>query len=115
MSFRKPLTRRARTGGYAGGYWIDGSDTDTTIYGSVQPTTGEQRSNVPQGYDSASAQLLVTDTQLDTAEAEGNKRADQVQYRTKWYVVTVREAWQNDVINHYAYIIALPDNPAART
>lgn len=116
MSWRKPLMRRARTGDYVGGYWVDDApDVDTTIEGSVQPANGRERSNVPQGYDSTSAHLLITDTELNTADAEGNRRPDQIQFRSEWYTVVRREPWQNDVINHYAYIIALPDNPAART
>ena len=115
MGFRKALTRRQRTGTYTGGYWVDSSPpTDTTIEGSVQPANGRERANVPQGYDSTSAQLLMTDTQLNTADAEGN-RSDQIQYNSEWYVVLTRERWQNDVLNHYAYLIALPDDPAART
>jgi hypothetical protein len=116
MGFRKPLTRRSRTGGYTGGYWVDDAPpVDTTIEGSVQPAPGRVRDNIPEGYDSTSAQLLITDALLVTAEAGGNQRPDQIEYNSEFYVVLRRERWQNDVLNHYEYTIALPDNAAART
>lgn len=115
MGFRKPLTRRVRTGSHVSGYWVDDPETDTTIEGSVQPAPGRERSNIPEGYDSTSAQELFTDSELNTAEAGGNQRPDQILYRNEWYVVLRKAPWQNDVLNHYEYVIALPDNAAART
>ena len=115
MSFGGPLTRRARAGAYdaADGYWKDEAPVDTTIDGSVQPTTGRQRSNLPDGYNSTSALLIITDTLMTTADQAGT-RPDQVKYNSEWYVVITREPWQNDILNHYAYVVALPDNPDAR-
>lgn len=115
MGFRKALSRKARTGGaYVNGVWAGESETTTTIQGSVQPTTGRQRDNIPEGYDSPSALLVITDTKLVTADAEG-QRGDRIQFDGEWYAVVNREPWQNDVLNHYAYVIALEDNPAARS
>lgn len=115
MSFRKPLTRTQRSGGdYSRGKWAGESETTSTIYGSIQPATGRQRSNVPEGYDSTSALECITDTELTIAEAEG-QRGDVITWNGDEYEVVGREPWQNDVLNHYAYILALPDNPTVRS
>ncbi len=115
MGFRQPVTVRRRSGGdYVNGYWAGESETDFTIMASIQPVSGRQRFNVPQGYDSTSSQELITDTELLTTEAQG-QRSDIVSWRGDWFVVVNGEPWRNNVINHYRYLIALPDNPAKRT
>ncbi len=112
------LTRRSFTGGsYVRGYWEDSTQTDTTIECTVQPSTGQQRANVPEGYDSTRSKLIITQVALNPATS-GSQRADQIEYPSgsdEWYVVVTLEAWQAAVLPHYEYVMALPDNPAQRT
>ena len=116
MGFRRALNVKSRSGGDYSNYgvWGGESETASTIMASVQPTTGRERNNIPEGYHPTSSFLLITDSELNIAEEEG-QRGDIVEYNGEWYTVVVRERWQNDVINHYAYIIALPDSAAARS
>ena len=111
--FRQELTVTPSPGSFVNGYWAETSPTPYTITASVQPANGEQRKNVPEGYDIESALALGTDpaNELHVAKrGEVTKKSDQVTFENRLYDVVAREPWKNQVIPHRWYVIALPDN-----
>lgn len=111
--FRQTLTVTPAPGSYVNGVWVNGSPTPREIEASVQPTTGEQRKNVPEGYDIDSSLALGTDAANELVVAERgvvNAKSDQVTFEGKLYDVVSREPWTNQIIPHRWYVIALPDN-----
>lgn len=109
MEFGATLSRKTRPGSYVRGRWIPGSEVTDTIDGTVQPAPGKVRSQIPQGLDSTSALLLLTETELSSVEAEGAARADQVQWYGDWYTIVSAADWQSTELAHHAYVMALPD------
>ncbi len=115
--FRQSRTVTQRPGSMSNGYWVAGAEVPVTITASVQPANDKQRKNVPEGFDVDSALEIGTDTQLYIAERnkspdQGNnwRKSDLLTYEGQKYEVVRLERWQNAVIPHYWYIIALPDN-----
>lgn len=109
MGFREPLTRRVTTGGYVRGRWNENTPVDSTIFGSMHPAPGKVREQVPEGLDSTTAMVLITETRLNTVETAANGKADQVQWEGMWLRVFSEESGQNNVIPHYSYGVAAED------
>jgi hypothetical protein len=110
-SFRKPLTVTRYTGAaynVANGEWSGGSSAQIAITASVQPANDKARENLPEGYDTSSVILLITDTELQPATS-GGQQSDTVAIEGEDYHVTAVERWQNAVIPHYTATVALPD------
>lgn len=107
--FRGPLTVTRITGGYVNGYWVDNPPTPVSITGSVQPANDKQRDNVPEGYDVESVMELGTESLLVIAQAAKPNKSDKVEIFGEQYTVVRLERWQNQIIPHYWYLVALPD------
>lgn len=106
--FRQPLTITRKSGAsYVNGFWAGGSEASITIQASKQPTTGEVRKNLPEGYDIDSAFDVFTDTELYPAQAGGQK-SDTATISGDEYHCVALQSWQNGVINHYRATFARP-------
>lgn len=115
--FRQARTVTQRPGSLANGYWTASAEVPVTIYASMQPANDKQRKNVPEGFDVESAMEMGTDTELYIAERNKGvdpgtnwRKSDVVTHEGQKYEVVRLERWQNQIIPHYWYIIALPDN-----
>jgi hypothetical protein len=75
----------------------------------MHPAPGKVREQVPEGLDSTTAMVLITDTPLNTVETAANGKADQVLWEGSWFRVVSEEPGQNTVIPHYSYGVAIED------
>jgi len=106
--FRKPYTiTRYSDGAFIQGYWQGDDPTSIAITASVQPATGPDRKNLPEGFDIDSVHILFTDTELHVAKP-GEQQSDTITLFGDEYTVTKVEPWQNDVISHYRVTVARP-------
>ena len=109
--FRSPITlRRPSAGSYVNGIWVEGSYTDSTITASIQPLTGEDMQELPEGRRLSEAFKMYTSTPVMTVqEAGSNQNADRVVFNSKEYEVHEVNPWQNNsnftIVNHYKYLI----------
>jgi len=109
--FRSPITlRRPAVGSYVDGVWIEGATTDSTITASIQPLTGEDMQELPEGRRESEGYKMYTSTQVRTVQGAGsNQNADRVVFKAKEYEVHQVNPWQNNsnfsVVNHYKYFI----------
>lgn len=106
--FRKPLVVTRKSGAdYVNGFWVGGTDSEITIQASRQPTSGDVRKNLPEGYDIDSAFDLFTSTELHPAKSGGQQSDTMTILGDEFHVVRV-EKWQNGVISHYRCTVARP-------
>lgn len=108
--FRQTLTVTRATGAYSNGYWAENAPSTFEISASVQPANDRQRKNVPEGYDVDSVLELGTEDELNVATRGGTQKSDQVTIGGQQYDVVRLERWQNQIISHRWYLVALPDN-----
>lgn len=95
---------RNQTGSYVNGRWIVGSvETNFIILCGVQPFDPKELNFLPEGRRENDLRNLFTSKELFTLE--NGKRPDQVDYLgSRWEVIKVFK-WQNNIINHYRYVI----------
>jgi len=111
-SFRKPfVVKREITGSWINGRWAKDPDTppDTfEIMASVQPLSGSENElkSVPEGRRQSKGYKLYTDTKLNTS---GENCPDIVVINGEDYELFNFGSWQNNVINHYRYIVLLKE------
>ncbi len=108
--FRRDLTVTRETGDYVDGKWVGDAPVQVTIEASVQPANDKQRKNVPEGYDVDSVLELGTEDELFVAERGSKRKSDMVEIDGQQYDVIRLERWQNAIISHRWYVVALPDN-----
>ena len=95
---------RKGAGAYVDGEFVPAGDALTfSIKCSVQNPTGEETETLPEGRRTDDARILFTDTQLYSVN--GNSNPDQVELDGTFYEVWDVRPWQNNLINHYRYII----------
>lgn len=104
-SFRRFVNITRNTpGSYVNGVYVSGSQSTITIDATIQPLSGFDAKNAPEGVRIEDTVKVYTDTelqQLDELVWQGNTY--------EWQGVDVR---QMDVINHYKYYftkVSLPN------
>lgn len=103
-SFRKAVTVISRgTGSYVDGTYVEAVGATITIQASVQPLTGKEVLSLPEGRREKDAFTLYTDTSL--VSLQDTQNPDRVVISGKEYEVVKKESWQNNVINHYKYLV----------
>ena len=113
-SFRKAHTLYRQLGDYVDGYWVTSGETEIAITASVQPATGKDMDNVPEGKRNRAVVVVITSTEIMTAEQatvadDPGTEADQILRNGHRYEAVHVEDWDNDVINHYRALFARMD------
>ena len=114
-SFGQPRTIFRPDGGdYVDGYWVVTSWTQIVISGSLQPATGKDLANLPEGERVRGIFAVYTSSEIRTAEqatasADPGDVADEIEIGGVRYKCIHSEPWQNNVINHYKALFARKD------
>lgn len=97
------LTVKRKAGAsFVSGRWTGGSESDIAIKCSVQPLSEKELVSLPEGRRTRENYRIFTDTELFTVDAQN---PDEVIYLGERYEVYTVGKWQNQIINHYTYII----------
>lgn len=103
FSFRKEVTVKQKSGGgFVKGVWVEGSEASITILASIQPTSPTDMESLPEGRRNRKAFRLYTNVKLNDLSTEN---PDTAEIDGKDYEITAEMQWQNEVINHYKYIV----------
>jgi hypothetical protein len=100
--FRRPLTVRRQVAFVGLAYDVAGEalepdEVTLSIRGSVQPATGEQLQSLPENRRDVESYMIYTDTALETQ--------DIIEINAVDFEVQGRDSWQNNIINHNAYLV----------
>jgi hypothetical protein len=111
-SFRKPVKCFRPSGSRVDGKWVEGTPKEFTIEASVQPLSGKELENLPEGRRKRAAFKLFTDTSLRTVNQENPdlvrlESASQTQGTEEVYEVITVAHWNNAVLPHYEIVISL--------
>jgi len=87
--FRRPLTVQRKT---AGTYEEDGA-------------TGKALQALPEAQRDLETYTLYTDTALNVANQDAGTTADIVTINGVGFVVQRKSPWQNNIVNHNAYLV----------
>lgn len=105
--FRKTLSGfRLANGHLTLGRWVEGVATPFTFEASVQPTTAHDILFLDIGRREKKTYTIYTDTKL-LALTPAVRNPDRVIVNGETYEVDFEAPWQNNVINHFKYIIVL--------
>lgn len=106
--FRQSHTlHRLSSGGFVDGDWVESGETDIPITASIQPATGKDLQNLPQGRRASSVFAVFTDTAIQTAvQGATPTKADRLSIGGILHEAVHVEPWGNDVINHYRALFA---------
>ena len=99
---------RLAVGSYIKGVFTEGAASTETIRASVQPASPNDLQSLPEGRRNSKAYRLYTDTRLRLVTTSN---PDKVVLFGEDYEVTTEEIWQNNIINHYKYIVTKIGNP----
>lgn len=108
--FRSPITlRRFSQGSYVDGLWVEGTYFDETITASIQPLSGEDMKELPEGRRLSVGYKMFTSTKINTVlEAGKNINADHVLFDNKEFEVYQVKVWKNKnfaIVDHYSYFV----------
>lgn len=113
MGFRKPLTIKRVAGAYDQGRWTEGADIEFTINASRQPVkslSDNEMQSIPEARRQSGMFRIYTSTELLTSGV--NKIPDRAIINGAEYEIFISNPWQNDVINHYKYILVKKEDQA---
>lgn len=104
--FPKNITvLRETAGAYnATGVWVDGSTTELTVTGSVQPMTAREIEALEIGRKDIGKVKAFVNQELIISTEGGTSKGDKLVYDGKWYEVIAKDNFNNDLIPHYRYI-----------
>jgi hypothetical protein len=89
------------------GRYTAGSTTPLNFKGSVQPVTGNNIQQLPEGRKNFEAYFIYTKTELFVDNPTAQTSADEVTLFGKAFEVIKVENWQNKVIPHYKITVSL--------
>ena len=100
---RRALIVKTRSnGGYTDGKWVGETSVNGLIMASVQPLTAKQKQTLPEGRKNSASFRLFSADLLNTVEEQN---PDIVVIDDQDYEVHSRAAWQNNIINHFEYVV----------
>lgn len=102
--FPKPFTVRRATRTLVRGVWTDGTPSDSTHYGSIQPLSGKDLEMFPPASRTTGKVWIYTDSTLSTRTEGSTVPADIVLFKGSKYEVIPWQAWDNDLIPHNKYL-----------
>ena len=98
---------RLSSGGYVDGTWVESAETEIAITASIQPATGKDLQNLPEGRRQGVVYAVYTSAAIQTAvQGAAGTKADQLVIGGVRYEAMHVEPWQNNVINHYRALFA---------
>lgn len=104
--FRQDRTvKRFTGGGYVKGIYNEGTESQFTIKASVQPMKGQEMLLLDENRRDRAAFKIYSDTELFTA-SKSSQNPDRVVLNDGDYEVVKVMPWQNNIINHYKYLIS---------
>jgi len=102
--FRRQFTFHRSTGGqYVNGKWVKGSVIDIILTASLQPVTGDELKQLPQGRRSDQTYKMYSSIKLKTVR--DTKNPDYTMLDGEKFEVISVSPNQNNIINHYKIII----------
>ena len=81
-----------------------------TVTGSLSAATPSDIALLEEGKRSRQCYKLMSNTPLQIAVA-GGLMPTQVQVGTDWFEIANENPWQNNVMNHFEYILTKVENP----
>lgn len=105
------ITRRRFAVGTRGadGRFTAGASTDSTIYATVQPPSGDVVATLSEGERSRRARRVITTSELRTADQEDGTPADQVLIGGAYYEVRVVGNWNAVLPNYDATVVEVQE------
>lgn len=91
--------------GAADGEWDPGASTSFTLVGSLQPASGRDRKNLPEGMATGDVRVLYSETEVRTASDRTKIPADAVTVDGEVYEVVHVEPWGGTLIPHYKALL----------
>jgi hypothetical protein len=104
-------TRYEGAGTWVGGRYVPPASSPLAILGSVQPITGDELAQLPEGDRSRVVLKVYTSTELRTAQQENSGDADQLVVDGQTYEVQ-RVQQERSVIPHFKAWLARKQEPA---
>jgi hypothetical protein len=106
-AFRRPLTVQRKTAGTyeEDGLFVEGVSSTLSIQASVQPANGEALQALPEAQRDLETYTLYTETALHVSSQDLGTTADIVTINGVGFVVQRKAPWQNNIINHNAYLV----------
>jgi hypothetical protein len=92
------------------GDWVKSGETSIAITASIQPATGKDMLNVPEGKRANEIYAVFTSTEIQTIRHSiptvPGTQPDQMEIFGHRCEAIHVEPWQNNVINHYRALFA---------
>lgn len=101
------VTRANGAGAYVNGLWVPGGTTTFDIVASIQPISGREKQQLPEGFHTKEIRVVYTTTALQTQN--GDALPDTVSIDGESWSVIRFERWQAfGGVHHVAYIAREP-------
>jgi len=108
MSLRNnTLTAYRMSGGdWVDGYWVDGTEEALpAVKASIQPFNPEEIDFIPANRRGSDRLNIFTGSLLFCLLDNDDDQPDQIDHDGSRWEVIKKFVWQNNIINHYRYII----------
>lgn len=96
------IVKRKTGGAFTNGKWAGEVETDIAFTCSLQPLSERDLLTLPEGRRTSETYRIFSDTELKTVEAQN---PDEVVYNGERFEIYTVGKWQNQIINHFTYII----------
>jgi hypothetical protein len=98
------ITRFA-AGSYVNGLWVEGSSSQLTVSGTVQPVPGSILQTLPEGKRDRDMKLFICDSELFITNPDTGTSGDLVSIEGENWQVDSLQSWSNGILPHYEYIL----------
>ena len=104
--FPSTQTAYRLSGSFVRGEWVEGSQTEFTFQGSIQPATGKDLELLPQGLEDRGMVKIYTNSELTISREDTSVPGDIVIWQGgKWQVIAQLPN-QSNIIFHFKYMAA---------
>lgn len=108
------VTIRTRTASWVDGVYTQSAPTTSTIQGSIQPITGRDIEQMPEGEIRSGKWKLYTQSALQFADPTVPQSTTEVSVEGRWLRAVTLSRWtvEGGGLNHYKYVLLEPgQNP----
>lgn len=109
-----PVTIRTRTAAWTDGVYTQSAPTTSTVQGSIQPVTGRDLEQMPEGELRTGRWKLYTQSALQLTDPTVPQSTTEVSVEGRWLRAVALSRWTlpGSLLNHYKYILLEPgQNP----